>query len=223
MSSRKFACPACEATLQVAATLPSGKKIRCPKCGEVFVPLTEEASARGTSIQARKRAAPLLDEDEDEEQARPAVRKKPRKAQKKPRSPLPWLIGGAVVLLVGVGVALAIVFWPSKNNEPVASSGAPQNGPGTPAPKQDNQPVATGRRVFDANGCARCHQTGSMGRGRGPNLAKVGADPSHTVEWFTAFIRNPRSVRPNARMQGFEGRIKPDDLQQLAEYLTTLK
>jgi mono/diheme cytochrome c family protein len=230
MSTRKLPCPACAATLQIAASLAPGKKIRCPKCSEVFIPSTEdEDSPQRTAIRSRKRIVPV-DEDEAEEE-RPASRKKQRKPVKKPASPLPWLIAGAVLLL-GVGVALAIVFWPAKKTEPVAASNIPPPNPGFPGPGVGTGPgpggngvprqPATGQGVFQTY-CARCHQTSPTGRGRGPNLAKVGADPSHTVEWFTAFIRNPRSVKPNIRMPAFEGRIQPNDLKLLAEYLTTLK
>lgn len=243
MSTQKIACPACEATLQVTATLPSGKKIRCPKCSEVFAPRLEDAPLK-TSIQTRKRAVLPADEVDEDEQEGPAARKKSGKAAKKPAGPLPWLIGGGAVLLIAAGVTLAILFWPSKKEEPVANTGPPPNmpppgipmpgqgfpgpgqgfpGPGFPGPGQDNQPMSAGRRVFMMN-CARCHQMGPMGRqGRAPSLAKVGADPSHTVEWFTAFIRDPRKVKPDARMPKFEGRIPEEDLKQVAEYLTTLK
>jgi cytochrome c2/Ca2+-binding EF-hand superfamily protein len=58
---------------------------------------------------------------------------------------------------------------------------------------------------------------------RGPDLANVGKDPEHTVEWFKDYIRNPKSKKPEARMPSFEGKIKNDDLNALAEYLASLK
>jgi Ca2+-binding EF-hand superfamily protein len=58
---------------------------------------------------------------------------------------------------------------------------------------------------------------------RGPDLGNVGQDPAHTVDWFKAQIRNPKSHKPKARMPAFEGKIKEDDLNALAEYLASLK
>ena len=67
-------------------------------------------------------------------------------------------------------------------------------------------------------------KAGGGRRGRGPNLGKVGADPEHTVDWLMAFIRDPNSRRPNARMRGFdESRLSQADLRTLAEYLAGLK
>ena len=105
---------------------------------------------------------------------------------------------------------------------------------------------AAGRKVFDSNGCARCHtiggpqvaggppmaggppggkgmKGGKMGGTKGPDLAKVGADPAHTVEWLSQHIRNAKSHKPDSRMPPYEGKIKPDDVKALAEYLASLK
>jgi cbb3-type cytochrome oxidase cytochrome c subunit len=64
---------------------------------------------------------------------------------------------------------------------------------------------------------------GGMGSLRGPDLSTTGRNPSHTVDWFIKFIRNPKAVKPNSRMPAFEDRISPDDLKALAEYLASLK
>lgn len=94
------------------------------------------------------------------------------------------------------------------------------------------------RKVFDTH-CNRCHSTqpgvgggpGAPGFGggpkgmmmKGPNLAKVGADPKHTRDWFIAFIRDPRSQNPMGRMPKFDGKISDGDLGALADYLGSLK
>src|SRR5262245_61503555 len=57
---------------------------------------------------------------------------------------------------------------------------------------------------------------GFKGMMKGPNLAKVGADPKHTRDWLVSYIRNPQSQKPNARMPKFEGKIGDDDLGTLA-------
>jgi len=60
--------------------------------------------------------------------------------------------------------------------------------------------------------------------GRAPDLAKVGADPEHTVEWLSALIRDPKSKKDDARMPPFPvEKISDADLQALAEYLASLK
>jgi mono/diheme cytochrome c family protein len=58
---------------------------------------------------------------------------------------------------------------------------------------------------------------------RGPDLGNAGQDPDHTVDWFKAYIQNPKSKKPNARMPSFQGKIKDEDLTALADYLASLK
>jgi cbb3-type cytochrome oxidase cytochrome c subunit len=62
-----------------------------------------------------------------------------------------------------------------------------------------------------------------MGRNKGPDLAKVGADSTHTVEWLTEHVRNPKAHKPDSRMPSFGDKINPEDLRSLAEYLASLK
>ena len=65
---------------------------------------------------------------------------------------------------------------------------------------------------------------GPGGMMRGPDLSTVGKDPAHTVDWFTKLVRNPKSVRANARMPAVDAtRISQADLKALAEFLASLK
>lgn len=80
-----------------------------------------------------------------------------------------------------------------------------------------------GRKVFDANGCARCHSIGGGGRGRAPELTHVGADPTHTAQWIADHVKNPKTHNPNSRMPAYEGKISDADLQALSTYLAGLK
>jgi cbb3-type cytochrome oxidase cytochrome c subunit len=64
---------------------------------------------------------------------------------------------------------------------------------------------------------------GPGGGRRGPNLAKVGADPVHTREWLMVYIRDPKSKKPDSRMPPFGNQINDDDLGALADYLASLK
>jgi mono/diheme cytochrome c family protein len=66
---------------------------------------------------------------------------------------------------------------------------------------------------------------GPMGRGmgRGPNLAKVAADPKHTREWIVEHIKDPTSHKPESRMPKFKDRLKEEEIQAVADYLASLK
>jgi cytochrome c5 len=104
-------------------------------------------------------------------------------------------------------------------------------------------PFAAARKTFDAK-CARCHAIGDSsgpvaggpgpggpgpggpgGGRRGPNLAKVGADPAHTRQWLMEYVRDPKSKKPDAKMPPFgnQNQISDDELGPLADYLVSLK
>jgi mono/diheme cytochrome c family protein len=86
---------------------------------------------------------------------------------------------------------------------------------------------ATGKKVFAAH-CIRCHTAGGPGadKPRGslepPDLGTVGADPSHTRQWFLDTVRDPQAQNRRARMPKFEGKISEGDLLALADYLASL-
>src|SRR5438876_882902 len=91
----------------------------------------------------------------------------------------------SVPLIAGFALmaALPVMQGCTKNENNAASA------PGAAAPSAANDPtlIASGKTVFDANGCARCHSGG----GRAPDLSHVGADPSHTPEWLAQHVKNP--------------------------------
>jgi mono/diheme cytochrome c family protein len=234
MLTTTVACPSCAARLRVPGTVPTGKRIKCPKCDTPF-PFRSDSLAPTLKAPPPRKAAPAEDED-DQERARRKPRQKgkpappiedeagpdladerpaPRRPRKKrqksaSKTPLLVLLAGAAVLLLGGGIALAIAFGRSGKN--------PGHGGGEP------QASSPGQKVFAANGCARCH---SLGAGAGPghkvDLSRVGADPSHTVEWISEHIRDPKSHRPDSRMPAYANRIPAQDLRVLAEYLASLK
>ncbi len=95
----------------------------------------------------------------------------------------------------------------------------------------DNDPsdkYAAAKATFRAQ-CSRCHSTTPPGegaggrRGKGPNLAKIGADPKHTKTWLSEHIRDPQAHTEESRMPKFEGKIKDNDLKALVDYLASLK
>jgi cbb3-type cytochrome oxidase cytochrome c subunit len=58
---------------------------------------------------------------------------------------------------------------------------------------------------------------------KGPDLGKVGADPTHTPQWLAEHVRNPKIHKPQSRMPSYAGKIKEEDLLALADYLASLK
>jgi cytochrome c oxidase subunit 2 len=108
---------------------------------------------------------------------------------------------------------------------------APKPGPGPRTESTAGAAAASspGQAVFQSN-CSRCHTTTGQaqtdrpkGKMQGPDLAHVAADSSHTREWLIAFINDPASQKPGARMPKFNGKIGNDDLEKIADYLLTLK
>ena len=79
--------------------------------------------------------------------------------------------------------------------------------------------MATGRTVFESNGCAGCHSGG----GQAPDLSHVGAEAEHTPEWLVAHIKNPKTHNPSSTMPAFAGKISDSDLLALGAYLASLK
>lgn len=77
--------------------------------------------------------------------------------------------------------------------------------------------------------CARCHaQAGEedgpqVGSSQGPSLTRIGSEPGHDAEWIAKFIRDPNSVKANAKMPKFEGAMKDEEIRVLAEYLAGKK
>lgn len=191
--------------------------------------------------------------DEQEEEARPAPRKRRKKSKKSSRdnSQILGLVLGGVGLVVILGVVGFLVFGRSDpKSSPVPETTQATAPPAATAPRGETEapaaqaraegtgnapvPVASaegagsGRQVFEKHNCTRCHTMGGGGgsqggRMRGPDLSTVGRDPTHTVEWFMTFVRNPRATRPESRMPPYEGKINPQDLRALAEYLASLK
>jgi predicted Zn finger-like uncharacterized protein len=152
MVPARLACPSCGAGLRFANPPAAGKKVKCPRCGQVFA-----VPARGSRTAAIKAAAARparpsrpADEDEDDldEQERRPVRKRSRK-QKQVRSRTPLVVGLMLlgVAVLGAGVTLALVFWPSgKKTEAVAANNpsrpAGSDAPAAPGPPAQNPPGA---------------------------------------------------------------------------------
>jgi mono/diheme cytochrome c family protein len=78
--------------------------------------------------------------------------------------------------------------------------------------------------------CARCHaQAGEpggpgIGGSTGPDLSKITARPGRTAEYLANFIRDPKSVDPDAKiMPAFADTLTEDEIKSLAEWLAAKK
>jgi mono/diheme cytochrome c family protein len=127
---------------------------------------------------------------------------------------------GAALLLVGCRGA--------------APSDAEKKAPVVPVVSETPTQVAGAKQTFDMH-CAKCHPLGgetsaAPGAGgpkgmmrKGPDLAKVAADPKHTKEWFLAYVRDPQAQNPKSRMPKFEGKLDDGSLSSLADFLLSAK
>jgi mono/diheme cytochrome c family protein len=134
---------------------------------------------------------------------------------------------GPVPSTAGTGVPVPRVGGPPA--PPPATPVAGSSGPaGAAAPANaaaqagSSQEFAAGKDVF-ANHCVRCHTVGAAGDPRKKPLDKAGSDPSHTVEWFMAFIADPKSQKPGTKMPAFGEKLNPQELQAVADYMASLK
>lgn len=91
-------------------------------------------------------------------------------------------------------------------------------------------PVASGPQGTYDQHCARCHaaagQPGGPGVGgsKGPPLADVPNRPGRTKEWLADYIRDPKSVKPDAKMMpAFKGTLSEEQIQELAAWLANGK
>jgi mono/diheme cytochrome c family protein len=92
----------------------------------------------------------------------------------------------------------------------------------------DAPPIGDPKVLFDMH-CSKCHaQAGEpggpkLGSSKGPNLTHIGSEPGRNTEWIANYIRDPKSLRSDARMPKFEGAMKEEEIRTLAEYLAARK
>src|ERR1051326_8823294 len=144
-------CDHCEARLRVSAA-SAGKKVRCPKCKDVFRAPDAEAEQEGEQVRSSKKTVmPAVaikvterrsEDDEDEDKPRRAIRRRhddddddddedrPRRRKRRSRaerSSLPLLLiggGGLLVILIAGGIVAAILFFNGKKNSAYAKNEA---------------------------------------------------------------------------------------------------
>ena len=91
-------------------------------------------------------------------------------------------------------------------------------------------PATTDPKVLFDFHCARCHaQAGEpggpgVGGSKGPNLTHVGSGTGMTAEWIAAYVRDPKSKRPDAKlMPAFGETLTDEQIRSLAEWLAAKK
>ena len=89
---------------------------------------------------------------------------------------------------------------------------------------------ATGPQATYEQHCARCHARAGepggpdIGGSKGPPLKDVPNRPGRTKEWVADYIRDPKSVKPDAKMMpAFKDTLTDAQINELAEWLTTKK
>ncbi len=83
--------------------------------------------------------------------------------------------------------------------------------------------TAAGKKIYDAKGCGACHAINGKGGTAGPDLSATGAVPTHTVQWLSAQIANPKTHNPDSTMPAFAATVQAKDLTTMATYLANLK
>jgi mono/diheme cytochrome c family protein len=98
-----------------------------------------------------------------------------------------------------------------------------EGGPKAGGPREDGPPLNGGPKAGGPG--MRGGPGGGMrgGFSRGPSLAKVAADAKHTREWLREHILDPQSHTPESRMPKFAGKLSDRGLQDLLDYLGSLK
>jgi mono/diheme cytochrome c family protein len=78
-----------------------------------------------------------------------------------------------------------------------------------------------GAKLFRHNECVMCHTINGKGGAVGPNLTYVGSRRSR--DWIVQQIKKPSFHNPNTAMPSFAGRLSEKDINDLADYLSSLK
>jgi len=175
-----FTCPSCDSELKLKDEL-AGRKVKCPRCGDVVVVPAEE---------------------EEESRAEESRKKKKKKRKKKGSTALIAGIAIGVLLLVGGGIA--IVFAVTRGKEPERQAKAPAPPPKQEQPQPQFEPKprkgkdlisAIARRMESSEVNNWFHQLGlayqtvatANTSGRGPaNFNELGREFANTPlkEWF---------------------------------------
>jgi mono/diheme cytochrome c family protein len=120
--------------------------------------------------------------------------------------------------VVGLGLFAAVLGCSESNSTPPPAS------PPRPVEVAANTPTDA-KGIFEAR-CTNCHATAGIpqrGKGRGPDLTHVGGEPGHTADWIAEHIRNPRAHKPESKMPAFEGKLTPEQIKTVSDFLAAQK
>ena len=95
--------------------------------------------------------------------------------------------------------------------------------PAAAAAKPVSPLVAAGKKVYDTKGCAACHAIGGKGGNSGPDLTATGAVPTHTIQWLSVQVANPKAHNSDSTMPPFAATVTGKDLTAMSTYLASLK
>lgn len=79
----------------------------------------------------------------------------------------------------------------------------------------------TGKSLFQSQGCTSCHQIAGSGGAVGPDLTHVGS--RRDLAWLHEYVANPKSHNPNAKMPAFVPPMTHQEVEWIAQYLSTLR
>ena len=104
---------------------------------------------------------------------------------------------------------------------------------GACAEPRATDPIQRGRQVFQQKSCGSCHRIGTDGGTTAPNLTHIGTlaatrKPGSTAEdYITESIRDPGAYivpgYPDTMPRGLDRGMTQEDLNDLVQYLLTLK
>ncbi len=137
-----------------------------------------------------------------------------RNKERAPRHRIVALSFGALSI-VGL-IVLTIAGYYSK---PGAEQKQATASPVASAPQA--QDIATGKALFQSQGCASCHKIDGSGGSIGPDLSGEGTK-GRSVEWIKAQLRSPETHNPQSIMPAFSA-LSTQQINQLTEYLMSLK
>ena len=78
-----------------------------------------------------------------------------------------------------------------------------------------------GRELVSAQGCSSCHVIGGQGGSVGPSLDGVAT--RRTPAYIHSYIENPKSLNPNAAMPAFLPPLTHEQVEDITQYLLTLR
>lgn len=129
------------------------------------------------------------------------------------RSPFsrPFAMGAGAVVVVGI-VGLTALAFQSTPSSTAGTEGASANLTST---------QLAGERLVEAQGCTGCHMINGKGGSVGPPLNGVGS--RRDASSIQSYIENPKSQNPAAKMPAFSPPLSQQQVEEIAQYLLTLK